>query len=530
MATVVITFFLFARFYVCKMDADSTERRRERYTSRRDRWSMNSQRLEQIVAELMKPISDIRRSFDTDLSALLEEYLTEAGLHALEAGEREDNEEEGLPANGVPNFAELALVLQHSACVYGRKVDFLYQHVLSVSDSLQHSTQDDAPPDQLSHDDSHVAKRRRRASAASGDFVLIDLEPCPGASREPDARVPPTLARHYVELEPRPTALWERPLVDYRGEPIGLPADFYVTWRLQNGLLVDELVSPSGPRTEPLRPISLAELQAAILAHGLPSPVRTSTPLMLEAPPLEPPPITPVVAKNERKRRNEVHLEDIAEGSLRLVISNELGARLAEVEEFSVRGGWVSRVIRRRKLRLLHQRHKSRKEEEDFTVFRGFDMAEEDVGGFLGWSRPPAAALPATPALPPPRTAEDSDDDGFFEQSSLGDSDSSRLDEEQRHAEGGWRGALDVRGVAARVLAACGPRALPADALLGRAAPRPRDVSTVLLATLFLANAGNVEIIQGPPLSVNSFSVRLLSTDHTLYTAATQLDLDKISR
>lgn len=159
--------------------------------------------------------------------------MTEAGLHALEAGEREDNEEEGLPVNGVPNFAELALVLQHSACVYGRKVDFLYQHVLSVSDSLQHSTQDDAPPDQLSHDDSHVAKRRRRASAASGDFVLIDLEPCPGASREPDARVPPTLARHYVELEPRPTALWERPLVDYRGEPIGLPADFYVTWRLQ---------------------------------------------------------------------------------------------------------------------------------------------------------------------------------------------------------------------------------------------------------------------------------------------------------
>ncbi|KAG6460239.1 hypothetical protein O3G_MSEX011858 [Manduca sexta] len=101
---------------------------------------MNSQRLEEIVAELMKPISDIRRSFDTDLSALLEEYLTEAGLHALEAGE--DGEEGGASPIGVaPNYAELALLLQHSACLYGRKVDFLYQHVLNVSDSLQNGTQ-----------------------------------------------------------------------------------------------------------------------------------------------------------------------------------------------------------------------------------------------------------------------------------------------------------------------------------------------------------------------------------------------------
>lgn len=73
---------------------------------------------------------------------MLEEYLTEAGLHALEAGESED--EDSLPlaaAHAAPNFAELALLLQHSASVYGRKVDFLYQHVLSVSDSLQNSTQ-----------------------------------------------------------------------------------------------------------------------------------------------------------------------------------------------------------------------------------------------------------------------------------------------------------------------------------------------------------------------------------------------------
>lgn len=44
---------------------------------------MNSQRLEEIVAELMKPISDVRRSFDTDLSAVSEavgvSYCVETG-------------------------------------------------------------------------------------------------------------------------------------------------------------------------------------------------------------------------------------------------------------------------------------------------------------------------------------------------------------------------------------------------------------------------------------------------------------------
>ncbi|CAH2235294.1 jg24588 [Pararge aegeria aegeria] len=148
------------------MDDDPTGRPRS-ISQRDNRWSMNSQRLEAIVAELMKPISDVRRSFDTDLSArdalvtrhtfymvivvanyklpsrslyaslgpqLLEEYLTEAGLRALAA-------EEAGAAAAMPNFAELALLLQQSASIYSRKVDCLYQHVLSVSDSLQHSTQ-----------------------------------------------------------------------------------------------------------------------------------------------------------------------------------------------------------------------------------------------------------------------------------------------------------------------------------------------------------------------------------------------------
>lgn len=66
---------------------------------------------------------------------MLEEYLTEAGLHALDAEEDEE------AADAAPvNFAELALLLQQSANIYGRKVNVLYSDVLLVRDSLHNST------------------------------------------------------------------------------------------------------------------------------------------------------------------------------------------------------------------------------------------------------------------------------------------------------------------------------------------------------------------------------------------------------
>lgn len=68
---------------------------------------------------------------------MLEEYLTEAGLHALDAAEAGEEDCD----LAVPNFAEIALLLQQSANIYGRKVDFLYKHVLQVSDTLHNSVQ-----------------------------------------------------------------------------------------------------------------------------------------------------------------------------------------------------------------------------------------------------------------------------------------------------------------------------------------------------------------------------------------------------
>ncbi|XP_072932998.1 uncharacterized protein [Epargyreus clarus] len=569
MATVVITFFLITQFCVCKMDADYTKRRRESEKSRREkRWSMNSQRLEEIVAELMKPISDVRRSFDTDLSALLEEYLTEAGLHALEAGE----------GAAPPNFAELALLLQQSACIYGRKVDFLYQHVLSVSDSLHNSTQEVAGRAAEGSPGSAVAaaagaRRKRKSSCAgAGQFAAVALEPGAGARREAGPpRPPPTLPRMYVELEPRVLTAADAPLLDYAAEPIGLLADFQVAWRLQDGLLVDELEGGSGGRSS-LRAVPLTELQAAIAAAAPPSPPPCVSPappaptppaLPPAPPPPSPPPASPAACstplppplKKERKRRSDVRLEDLVEGNVKLHISQELRQKLHEVQEFSVPQAWIERVVTSRKRRILSERRRLKEHGLLLPVsdFRGFDVSDStDIGGFAGWDTTEASLAAAELSAAElsarrRRRGDDSDDDGFFEQSSLGDSDDSahhhnaacrtEVAASAACGSGGaewaaWRDAVvaraeaaageargaDVRAAGRALLAAAArlPAPAPAARLLAAVATQPEDVSRMFLATLFLANAGNVEILQGPPLTLNSFSVRLLSTDESL--------------
>ncbi|CAG9562279.1 unnamed protein product [Danaus chrysippus] len=510
---------------------------------------MNSQRLEEIVAELMKPISDVRRSFDTDLSALLEEYLTEAGQQALEA------EASGNHSYSTPNFAEVALLLQQSANIYGRKVDCLYSHVLCVSDALHNNTLEAS----VSADEPHTPSggRRKRKASVNGDFDYITLEACGGARRDAGpARPPPTLPRMYVELEPRVVSSHDHQLTDYLGEHIGLLADFNVSWRLRNGLLVDELASTEGGAPG-LRPAPLLELRAAMEAAAPPSPppAPPSPPPAAPSPPPEQPPSppppppdscsTPLPQRKERKRRSEVKLEDIVEGRVKLLISKELRGKLRRVEEFTLPRDWVSRVVEGRAGAVRELRRGLRGHAE--TEFRGFDVTNSmDVGGFLGWSGPEAAAAAAALSAASGARLDDSDDDGFFEQSSLGDSDTSRADDTgattlsslpgsgcewwswreavvSRSAAAAARGA-DVKAGARAVLEAAGALPSPAsfDAVLAAAADQPHDVSRLFLSALFLANAGSIEIVPGAPLSLNSFSVRVLCGDERLYLSSVE--------
>ncbi|XP_045499446.1 uncharacterized protein LOC123697074 [Colias croceus] len=554
MATVYVTFFLIVQFYVCKME-DDTEDRLMKISRRDTRWSMNSQRLEEIVAELMKPISDVRRNFDTDLSALLEEYLTEAGLHALEQSEESD------PSPTEPNFAEIALLLQQSANIYSRKVDFLYQHVLSVSDSLNNSIAEETVHEDAEQVPSSSANRRRtRGQAGPEEFEPIALEPSSSARRDcAGLRPPPTLPRMYIELEPRQLTDADVQLQDAAGEPIGVLADFHVGWRLQGGFLVEELESTEyrgGPQLlEQLRspppavpPLTLPQLAATPPPPSPllpPSPFNCSTPL---------PP-----AKRERKRRCDA-LPDLC-GAAKLLVCEEVLIKLSSCDtfsEFSVPQRWVRRVVERRSGAVLAARLRARTH-GDHAEFKGFDISNgSDVGGFVGWA---AAVRGATAAELRRLRPDDSDDDGFFELSSYSDEhapsppappapapvgvpvdapvDAHNISSLNENPEWYlWResvlarsseAAPDVQLTAARLLR----RLRPAAPSPSPSTPQPRanHVDELLraeneqhgthpahltLAALFLANSGNIEIIQGEPLTINSFHMRLLSDDESL--------------
>ncbi|KNC53229.1 condensin-2 complex subunit H2 [Thecamonas trahens ATCC 50062] len=67
-------------------------------------------------AHLLKPIKDLTQSWNIDIAAELEEYLADLESVAFSFDGGKTN----------LNFAEAALVIQGSACIYSRKVEFLY--------------------------------------------------------------------------------------------------------------------------------------------------------------------------------------------------------------------------------------------------------------------------------------------------------------------------------------------------------------------------------------------------------------------
>lgn len=183
---------------------------------------------------------------------LLEEYMTEAGLRALEGGE-----------DVRVNFPEMAILLQRTVDIYSHKVDCLHQSILDYCDKLltarqvkpfsfavrrrsfaasmlryatrvrvvlrEEEEEEEEAQGQAAAET--AARRARRRASVELDFAHIALSAA--APREPAAaRPPPTLPRMYVELEPRRITAADVELQDYAGEHIGLLSDYQVTCRL----------------------------------------------------------------------------------------------------------------------------------------------------------------------------------------------------------------------------------------------------------------------------------------------------------
>lgn len=101
-------------------------------------------------ADLLNPIRDLARNWDVDIAQCLEEYLDELGAElgghdddAAAAGPRGINNNGSITTSSAGaqqphlNFAEAALLIQGSAAVYSKKVEYVYALVYQT---LQHIT------------------------------------------------------------------------------------------------------------------------------------------------------------------------------------------------------------------------------------------------------------------------------------------------------------------------------------------------------------------------------------------------------
>ncbi|KAJ7373723.1 Condensin-2 complex subunit H2, partial [Desmophyllum pertusum] len=88
--------------------------------------SSNSSDVACRYTHLLQPIRDLTKNWDIDVAAQLEEYLAEI--------ERIKITFDG--GRTTMNFAEAALVIQGSACVYSKKVEYLYTLVYQTLDLI----------------------------------------------------------------------------------------------------------------------------------------------------------------------------------------------------------------------------------------------------------------------------------------------------------------------------------------------------------------------------------------------------------
>ncbi len=84
---------------------------------------------DQRFADLIKPIKDLTENWQVPLARYLEEYIEELGLEDLAATS-------GGSGSGKVNFVQAALLLQGTASVYSKKVEFLWQNTLKMLDLL----------------------------------------------------------------------------------------------------------------------------------------------------------------------------------------------------------------------------------------------------------------------------------------------------------------------------------------------------------------------------------------------------------
>jgi len=140
--------------------------------------SSSQEAAEERWADLLKPIKDLTVNWEVPLSRYLEEYMEELG--ELERGHLTAAAASVQPGStdtfSRVNFVQAALLLQGTASVYSKKVEFLWQNVLKMQDLLaSRKALDEA---EASADGKRGGRRRGGPQHSFSDFTSVAALVC----------------------------------------------------------------------------------------------------------------------------------------------------------------------------------------------------------------------------------------------------------------------------------------------------------------------------------------------------------------
>ncbi|TRY90586.1 hypothetical protein DNTS_034635 [Danionella cerebrum] len=170
-------------------------------------------------AHLLQPLRDLTKNWDIDLASQLGEYLEELDQMTISFGD----------GNIVMNFAEAALLVQGTACIYGRKVELLHNLVFQTLDyisnknkndkkaSLSDGAQENAPPG-TKGDDLEFAEVELNENMNTLSITMKDPTELARVIRLPPASLIPASSHEKQKF----------PLLSQKGELLGSFKDFRI--------------------------------------------------------------------------------------------------------------------------------------------------------------------------------------------------------------------------------------------------------------------------------------------------------------
>ncbi|KAK0150281.1 Condensin-2 complex subunit H2 [Merluccius polli] len=170
-------------------------------------------------AHLLQPIRELTKNWDIDVASELNDYL-------------EELDEMCITFDGGKiklNFAEAALLIQGSACIYSKKVELLYSLVYQTMDYINHKN--NKRDKQAGASDKEDADGKATDDDNDGDFMFKPLE---SSTSEESKDFDSTTSVHVVPLPPESLILPEThekqklPLISMKGEVLGSHKDFRI--------------------------------------------------------------------------------------------------------------------------------------------------------------------------------------------------------------------------------------------------------------------------------------------------------------